>query len=118
VPAPIPPARHADPEFIDTILRADVLEEQEVTYIHLNEAARRCPVMPADFFESLRKHFTNTIIVSARCGYARALQVLNADMPTGRVRGLSSPIPLTRRLGLAAAGRTPISSCGRRPPLH
>lgn len=99
----------ADPEFIDTILAAaDVLEEQEVTYIHLNEAdGDDALVMPADFCESLRKHFANTIIVSARCGYARALQILNAGhadlVAFGRPFVANPDLPRRLRLGLPLA---------------
>jgi N-ethylmaleimide reductase len=99
----------ADPEFIDTILAAaDVLEEQEITYIHLNEAdGVDAPVLPTDFCESLRKHFANTIIVSARRDYARALQILSAGhadlVAFGRPFVANPDLPKRLRLGLPLA---------------
>jgi N-ethylmaleimide reductase len=70
----------ADPEIIDTIREAaDVLEEQQIAYIHLSEAdGDDAPVVPDNFRELLRKHYANTIIVAGHHNYARATQILDA----------------------------------------
>jgi N-ethylmaleimide reductase len=68
----------ADPEIIGTILEAaHVLEEQEIAYMHLSETeGDNAPVVPDSFRESIRKHYTNTIIVAGRYDYARAAKIL------------------------------------------
>jgi N-ethylmaleimide reductase len=70
----------ADPEIIDTILAAaDVLEEQEIAYIHVNEAdGVDTPVVPDSFREALRKRYANTIIVAGRYDFGWASQILDA----------------------------------------
>jgi N-ethylmaleimide reductase len=99
----------ADPEIIDTILEAaDVLEEQQIAYIHLSEAdGDDAPVVPDSFRESLRKRYANTIIVAGRYDYARAAQILDAGhadlVAFGRPFGANPDLPRRLRLGLPLA---------------
>jgi N-ethylmaleimide reductase len=95
----------ADPEIVDVILvAAEVLEEQEITYLRLSEADRDdAPVGPDTLLlESIRKRYANTIIIAGRYDYARALQVLeagHADLVAFGERFVSD-LPRRLRLGL------------------
>jgi N-ethylmaleimide reductase len=99
----------ADPEIINTILEAtDVLEEQEIAYIHVSEAdGDDVPVVSDSFLEALRKHYANTIIVAGRHDRARALQILNAGhadlVAFGRAFVANPDLPRRLRLGLPLA---------------
>jgi N-ethylmaleimide reductase len=113
----------ADPEIIDTILAAaDVLEEQEISYMHLSEADwDDAPVVPDSFRVQLRKRFANTIIVAGGYDCVSALQILdsghadlvafgppfvaNPDLPKRLRHGLPLAEPQTSTLfGGGAAG--------------
>jgi N-ethylmaleimide reductase len=99
----------ADPEIIDTILEAtDVLEEQEIAYIHVSEAnGDDAPVVSDSFREALRKRYANTIIVAGRYDYARASQILDAGhadlVAFGRPFVANPDLPRRLRLGLPLA---------------
>jgi N-ethylmaleimide reductase len=94
-----------DPEIIGTILAAaDLLEEQEIAYIHLSEAdGDDTPDVPDSFREALRRRYANTIIVAGRYDYVRALQILDAghaDLVAFDLPFVANPDLLTRlRLG-------------------
>jgi N-ethylmaleimide reductase len=70
----------ADSKIIDSILMvADVLEEQEITYLYLSEADwDDAPMVPDSLRESVRKRYADTIIMAGRDDYDRALNVLDA----------------------------------------
>jgi N-ethylmaleimide reductase len=56
-----------------------VLEEQEIAYIHVNEAdGVDTPVVPDSFREALRKRYANTIIVAGHYDFGWASQILDA----------------------------------------
>jgi N-ethylmaleimide reductase len=99
----------ADPEIIDTILAAaDVLEEQEISYIHLSEADwDDAPVVPDSFRDSLRRRFANTIIVAGRYDYVGASRILEAGhadlVAFGRPFVANPDLPRRLRLGLPLA---------------
>jgi N-ethylmaleimide reductase len=99
----------ADPEIVDTIREAaDVLEEQQIAYIHLSEAdGDDAPVVPDNFRELLREHYANTIIVSGHDSYARATQILDAghaDLIAFDRPFVANPdLPRRLRLGLPLA---------------
>jgi N-ethylmaleimide reductase len=104
----------ADPEVIDTILAAaDVLEEQEIAYIHVGEADGD---ISDGFLPSLRKHYSNTIIMPARCDYARASSILDsgyADLVAfGRPFVANPDLPTRLRLGLPLAKHQAASLVG------
>jgi N-ethylmaleimide reductase len=99
----------ADPEIVDTIMvAAEVLEEQEIAYIHLSEPDwDASPVVPDSFREALRKRYTNTIIVAGRYDYDRASQILDAGFADlvafGRPFVANPDLPGRLRLGLPLA---------------
>jgi N-ethylmaleimide reductase len=99
----------ADPEIIDTILAAaDVLEEQQISYIHLSEADRsEAPILPDSFRASLRQRFANTIIAAGRYDYASASRILDsghADLVAfGRPFVANPDLPRRLRLDLPLA---------------
>jgi N-ethylmaleimide reductase len=99
----------ACPEIIDTVLAAaDVLEEQEIAYIHLNEAdGDDAPAVQDSFRELLRKRYANTIIVSGCYDYARAVRMLEAGhadlVAFGRPFVANPDLPKRLRLGLPLA---------------
>jgi N-ethylmaleimide reductase len=105
----------ADPEIADTILvAADVLEEQEIAYLHLSEADwDDAPVVPDTLRESIRKRYANTIIMASRYDYTRALQVLDAghaDLVAFGEPFVANPdLPRRLQLGLPLAKpQTPV----------
>ncbi|MEA2727364.1 MAG: N-ethylmaleimide reductase [Acetobacteraceae bacterium] len=119
----------ADPRIIDTILAAaDVLEEQQIAYIHVSEPhGHNAPVVPDSFRDALRKRYSNTIIVGGRHDYARASQILDAghtdlvafggpfvanpDLPRRLWLGLPLAEPQTSgQFGGGTAGHTDYSS--------
>ena len=99
----------ADPEIADTILLvAEVLEEQEITYLYLSEADwDHALVVPDTVRESVRKRYAGTIIIAGRYDYARALQVLDtgrADLVAFGEPSVANPdLPRRLRLGLPLA---------------
>jgi N-ethylmaleimide reductase len=101
----------ADPEVADTILAAaDVLEEQEITYIHFSEPDfDGAPYAPDSLRAALRKRYANTIIVAARYDYMRALQLLHAGhadlVAFDRPSVANSDLPRRLRDGLPLAKR-------------
>ncbi len=105
----------ADPEIIDAILVAiDAMEEQEIAYIHLSEADRDdAPVVPDSFRETVRKRYTNTIIVAGRYDYVRALQVLNAGhadlVAFGQPFVANPDLPIRLRAGLPLAKHSAVA---------
>jgi N-ethylmaleimide reductase len=99
----------ADPEIIDTILAAaEVLADQEVSYIHLSEADwDDAPVVPESFRVALRERFAGAIIVAGRYDLARAAEVLDAGyadlVAFGRPFVANPGLPERLRLGLPLA---------------
>jgi N-ethylmaleimide reductase len=99
----------ADPEIIDTMLAAaDVLEEQEIAYLHLRDAeSDDIPLVPDSFREALRKRYANTIIVAGRHDHARAIGMLDAGyadlVAFGRPFVAHPDLPRRLRLGLPLA---------------
>ena len=99
----------ADPEIVDTIMvAAEVLEEQEIAYIHLSEPEwGDSPIVPDSFREALRKRYTNTIIVAGRYDYGRAAQILDAGFADlvafGRPFVANPDLPTRLRLDLPLA---------------
>jgi N-ethylmaleimide reductase len=97
-----------DPDISDTFLAAaDVLEEQEIAYIHVNEADTEGTPVPDSFRESLRKHYASTIIVAGSHDHAMALEILGAGhadlVAFGRPFVANPDLPRRLRLGLPLA---------------
>jgi N-ethylmaleimide reductase len=99
----------ADPEIVDTILSAaEVLEDQEIAYIHLAEADwDDAPVVPVSFRVALRKRYAGAIIVAGRYDADRAAQVLEAGhadlVAFGRPFVANPDLPRRLQLGLPLA---------------